>query len=524
MKEILKKDLLRIINEENENDDFYDDSEVNDPRLSSYKPTRNAPATNWKDSDEITKADSGNDLKKRVNVTGRKIETNTPIYKGGTYVGRTIYDRVEEREVPVIYVDPADGPTVDEWINKYPEVFEELKEKYGMDLTWTSGSLPKFHPRKKAIVLNPIFHGGKGAVINTETKFETPASESKMNKLNLYSIVRDAIAERSPMVKVYKDLMLPEINVKREFLNRHEGKMTNFNLHLQSHGYLVFGTPTEDMDADGNMIPLDPDVQNIPEGVSQYLDTLVKKMSGIDVENLKTIHTARQHNKIYNNWGIDQTSMENIRRKFNEKTQKGFTPYYGLNYLGRVPDNVTMSIFDRLTIVGRIKNNNTGDLCYGTNSDINLNNVQKSEDQIKEEIVKVYTDLENGSNDYYLELRSEFIVKYGQKLKEDPRIGQYLNDKSFNRTEKVPLNKDTFAIGKFRRENDIIERPRLITEVPEVRFALIAMLEDLSNDIKSIDLSDMLMKVSVPIEGGNELYEHQINQIIKNVIKEIMYK
>ena len=50
------------------------------------------------------------------------------------------------------------------------------------------------------------------------------------------------------------------------------------------------------------------------------------------------------------------------------------------------------------------------------------------------------------------------------------------------------------------------------------------MLEDLSNDIKSIDLSDMLMKVSVPIEGGNELYEHQINQIIKNVIKEIMYK
>lgn len=533
MKEILKKDLLRIINEEDENFNDFDDSNELDltpkwkEKLGKVKKSGrliSTPSAIEKGYMAGSPESSGqkNGSEKPEIRTGQ--QTQVKGFNPIGVVGRTVYDKETNEEVPVLFITDL---SVRQWLYRFRTIAKELEEEYGEDLMFKEGNFPVDHIRRYVNTAYKSVFGNKEVDINTGVSFDNPMDEDEKNKRDLFNILRTEIGENSEMVNVYDTLVIPQINIKRAFLNRHEGDMSNFNIHVQSHGYLNFGTKTEDIDSEGNKIPHSDSIQNEPDGISQYIDRLVKKLNNLPTEEKETIHTARQYNLLYRNWPINKNSFESIKRKENEKTRIGLTPKYGLRYLGHEPQDVQMSIFDSFTLNCRIKNKTTGDLCYGTDSDLDFVKLNKTDERIQEEQQKVYSELAAGSTDYYLEIKSTFTIKYGDKLKADPKIGRYMDDQLFTYSLKVPLNSEIFKNISVRFGNKNVEtheRPRFIMEVPAVRSAIISILYDMTESIKQIDSSDMLMKVSVPIEGGNQLYEHQINQIIKNVIKEVINK
>lgn len=214
---------------------------------------------------------------------------------------------------------------------------------------------------------------------------------------------------------------------------------------------------------DNNQVVYETHNNNAYQSVQDFLKAAVARVKGLESPEMKTFYMARQYNTRYNNWRADKKNL---------KKYEGKTPVYGLDAYGLEQDNLDVTI--RMDLI--IKGERIGDGSFAWS--INM------------------------------------TTKLGKKIETDSGFKDgFLDDKT------ITVNKTAqFAPNvQFTDSYTIMDNE-------DIKNALIEALNDLKNQIESIDPKETLKLANVKryqINPNAQINEDVVKKLIHRVLKEV---
>lgn len=278
------------------------------------------------------------DMRGEPKLTGRNIMSKSAEeknYRAGYEknpvgkVGRTIYDKETNTEIPVLFVCDSD---IEVFMNQHPDIIEELKEIYGEDLRWTPGNFPFCQVRRHSSQLHPLPGVEKDVKFtDTSVKYESEHGERNrilriFNPLIKQYLENDELTNHLelasiPTISGKKDPNDPEAFDPRTYRNNF-GEFSNNKIEFSIHNF--------------NSYSQAPD----------FLKAVINRIKGNkNVTGFIEYPLSRQFKNIYNTWNKDRK---------NQKEYLGLTNIYKLKKLGLEEENLDVLVAMFLRIDGRL--------------------------------------------------------------------------------------------------------------------------------------------------------------------------
>lgn len=214
---------------------------------------------------------------------------------------------------------------------------------------------------------------------------------------------------------------------------------------------------------DNNQVVYETHNNNAYQSVQDFLKAAIARVKGSESPEMKTFYMARQYNTRYNNWRADKKNL---------KKYEGKTPVYGLDAYGLEQDNLDVTI--RMDLI--IKGERIGDGSFAWS--VNM------------------------------------TTKLGKKIETDSGFKDgFLDDKT------ITVNKTAQFAPNIQFTDSYT-----IMDNEEIKGALIEALNDLKNQIASIDPKETLKLANVKryqINPNTQVNEDTVKKLIHRVLKEV---
>jgi len=313
MKEILKKDLLNIIQEENELDEMgqWSNFPLGGKRI--YDP----------------------EMKKKF-TKGIKGSLRDKEWKAA-HVGWDLLDNPDNPEnTPLKRIIFTKGIDIEEFKETHRDLLEKLKEEFEGDggFYLTTDTLPFNWPYQKAGRIIVPLEGGEG-IENTRKAYQHSGekySETENIRRVFNPIVKKCFNYDGELRPTFEQLSLPLLHLDDEhYTNRYlSDKVNNNEINLESHSLSSYRSAADFRKSAAERATED----ELPE----------------DLEYRESYYMSRLYNEIYSN---------NDPTKKNRVKYMGKTPKYGLEKQGFAPENLDITIMSNLAIHGQKNNDDT---------------------------------------------------------------------------------------------------------------------------------------------------------------------
>ena len=424
MKEILKKDLLNIIQEENELDEMgqWKDFPVGGRRI--YDPEMKKGFTKGKGTKQTKE-------------------------KQAAHIGWDLLDNPENpQDTPLKRIIFTKGIDLNEFKETHSDLLEKLKEEFDGDggFFLTTDSLPYNWPYQKSGRIIVPLEGGEG-VINTRKGYQHSGkgySITEKIRRVLYPTLRgffnyDSNTENS-LVGVFEERSLPLFHMDDElFLNREikSEDVNNEKIKFETHSFAGYENADNFLNAATQRMTFDDPDKNL---------LFIHKQTGE-----KEHHLPRQYNKKYTNYS---------QTKKTQQAYKGLTPVYGLDKYRLESKNIDVILESTIKVDG-VRNGNeyiwvvTYNFSFGRKrpDEKVVGNLRLVKSITSQKLVNFEIDPQYGEfNEYYtvmdnVEIKNaliEVLSDLGQKIEEEI-------------TSEVISNLSSYGLSDIERYQDVNE-------------------------------------------------------------------